>query len=86
MEFSGDLPMYLRPIDRQLQRDFNENNTRCGVEDTYGHTRGFRSNERTATKEGEMILIEHPQGIIGIVKEGLIAPLAKKWSMDRGGI
>ena len=44
---------------------------------------GFRRKARTETAEGEMTHIEHPQEIIiGIIKEGLIALLVRKWSID----
>ena len=34
-------PVYLRKIDRQLQNESSESNSRWGVADTYGHTRGI---------------------------------------------
>ena len=40
-EFRGNFPAYRRTIDRQLQNEFNENNARWEVADTYDHTRGI---------------------------------------------
>ena len=39
MEFSANFAVYLRTIDSKLQHEFNGNNIRWGVADTYGHTR-----------------------------------------------
>ena len=38
-KFRGDFPSYLRTVGCQLQNEVNANNSRCGITDTYDHTR-----------------------------------------------
>ena len=39
VEFRESFSAHMRTIDRQLQNEVNENNTRRGNTDTYDHTR-----------------------------------------------